>query len=258
MLGYGAAVSWTEATTARLHAACRVAQERGLSIEPGSFGVIPDTQERSFLQRVCGYVMTSHNTEQVFFILLGPSGANGKSTFTTVIQRILGDYAQTAPAHTFIETPRGQTVGDDLADLAGIRGVFLPELKTGAAMNADLVKRFSGGDHLRVRHLYARYFTIRPTAKILITSNAKPNMGTDGDALWRRLMLIPFRETIPPEERIEGLADILIDEEGPWHSELVPCGHRHMAPRAPQPTPEHHRLQGGIPSRGRARADRRA
>ena len=178
--------------------------------------IMPDPAEREFLQRVCGYALTAHNTEQVFFLLHGTQGANGKSTFTSVLQHVLGEYAQTAPAHTFTENPKStNSVGDDLADLAGIRGVFLPELKAGAPLNEDLLKRFSGGDSVRVRHLYGQYFTIRPTAKVMITSNTKPSLGTGGDALWRRLVLIPFRETIPPEERIEGLAETLITEEGP-------------------------------------------
>ena len=60
------------------------------------------------------------------FIMIG-DGANGKSTFINVINKLLGSYGTTAASHTLIANGGG-SIGDDLVDLIGARliTVLLP------------------------------------------------------------------------------------------------------------------------------------
>lgn len=58
----------------------------------------------SFLQQVAGYAVTGLTEEDVFIIFFG-IGNNGKSTFLEILQRMMGDYGQTAETTTFGMTP---------------------------------------------------------------------------------------------------------------------------------------------------------
>lgn len=48
-----------------------------------------------------------------------------------------------------------------------------------------------------------------PTFKLWIAGNHKPVIRGDDYAIWRRMMLIPFTVTIPPEEQDPSLPDNL-------------------------------------------------
>jgi putative DNA primase/helicase len=79
-------------------------------------------------------------------------------------------------------------------------------------MAEALVKQVTGGDHLKVRRLYADPFDIIPAFKIFLSTNHRPIIrGTDA-AIWRRLRLIPFTVTIPDAEQDHLLLDKLAVE----------------------------------------------
>jgi putative DNA primase/helicase len=63
------------------------------------------------------------------FILYG-TGANGKSTFLNVIQNILGDYALSTWAETFMKR-NNDTATNDIARLRGARFVTTSETEQG-------------------------------------------------------------------------------------------------------------------------------
>lgn len=67
----------------------------------------------------------------------------------------------------------------------------------------------TGGDKLRVRFLYRDFFEIEPTFKILVAGNSRPRLVGVGEAMKRRLHLLPFDITIPPENREKDLQDQL-------------------------------------------------
>src|SRR5581483_6007815 len=56
------------------------------------------------VQRSVGYSLTGETSEQVVFVPNG-SGANGKSVFIETLAAVAGEYAITAAADTFIDTP---------------------------------------------------------------------------------------------------------------------------------------------------------
>ena len=52
--------------------------------------VLPDAEVRDYVQRAVGYCLSGDVSEQVMFLLIG-EGANGKSTFISAIENVLGD-----------------------------------------------------------------------------------------------------------------------------------------------------------------------
>lgn len=161
----------------------------------------------AYLQRVAGYCLTGSMAEQVFFFLHG-TGANGKSIFIATLLDVLGDYAATAPLDTFTAS-NSERHPTDLAGLATARAVFVTETEHGKPWAESRIKAITGGDSIRVRFLYRDFFEIDPTFKIIVAGNSRPRLVGAGEAMKRRLHLIPFDVTIPPDLRQKDLQEQL-------------------------------------------------
>lgn len=169
-----------------------------------------DEQLIGFVQRAVGYSLTGLTSEQVLFMPWGP-GANGKSTFLEVLQRLLGDYATTADASTFLDQRR-DGARNDLARLHGARFVAAIEVERGARLAESLVKSVTGQDRVTARFLFREYFTYTPQFKVWLAVNHKPVIRGAEHAIWRRIRLIPFTITIPAGERDARLVERLMTE----------------------------------------------
>jgi putative DNA primase/helicase len=135
----------------------------------------------------------------VFFFLHG-GGANGKSVFLSVLADVLGDYGVTAPLETFM-VGKGERHPTELAGLKGARLVTVNETESGRAWAESRIKSITGGDKLRVRFMHRDFFEFLPTFKLLIAGNHRPRLVGVGEAMRRRLHLVPFEVTIPAECR---------------------------------------------------------
>ena len=154
-----------------------------------------------FLRRLVGYSLTGLTSGQVLAILYG-SGTNGKSTFVDVLHHVFGDYAHQAPAEMLMHRDRGRGgATPELADLHGRRFVAAIETGDGRRLDEALIKQLTGGDKIRARQLYAHAFTFQPTHKLWLATNHRPEVHGTDEAIWRRLLLIPFEVTIPPEKQ---------------------------------------------------------
>jgi putative DNA primase/helicase len=159
-----------------------------------------DTPLIAFVQRFTGYALTGDTSEQVLFLLHGP-GANGKSTWVEAVRGVLGDYAQQADFATFLSLRDDGRPRNDIARLAGARFVAAIEVEGGKRLNESLVKQLTGSDTITARYLYREFFEFVPQFKIFLAANHKPTIREMNTAMWRRVRLVPFTVTIPPEER---------------------------------------------------------
>lgn len=157
----------------------------------------------AFLQRAAGYSLTASTQEQCFFLLYG-TGANGKSVFLTTILAVMGDYGiQAAP--DLLLAKSGESHPTEIADLFGARLVVATETEAGRRLAENLVKQLTGGDRLKARFMRQDFFEFEATHKIWLATNNKPIVKGTDYAIWRRIKLIPFTVTIPPEERDKSL-----------------------------------------------------
>jgi putative DNA primase/helicase len=164
----------------------------------------------SFLQIAAGWAISGDISEQAMFILYG-TGANGKSTFLNVIERLLGDYATSTYAETFMKRNNG-TATNDIARLRGARFVLSTETEQGKRLSEHLIKQVTGNDTLTARFLYGEYFNFVPTFKIFMASNHKPVIRGTDHGIWRRIKLIPFTIRISPE-KMDRYLDKALSEE---------------------------------------------
>ena len=171
-----------------------------------------DPELIGFVQRMAGYSATGKVTHHALPFLFG-SGANGKSVFMDVLLRVLGDYASSAPADFLLLG--GREDESAVARLSGLRLVVCSEVGPDARFNEQKVKLLTGGDRLTARFLFQNHFTFEPTHHLWLMGNHLPRVSAGGDSFWRRVRMVPFTRTVPEAERIEGLADQLVREEGP-------------------------------------------
>jgi P4 family phage/plasmid primase-like protien len=125
---------------------------------------------------------------------------------------VLGrDYAvQLAPA--FLMAKKWEAHPEELAQLRGRRFACAVEVNEGAKLDEARVKHLTGNDRVSARRMYGSSFDFAPSHKFLVGVNHKPQVQGMDEAIWRRLLLIPFTVQIPPEERDTHLGEKLLAE----------------------------------------------
>jgi len=152
-----------------------------------------------YLQRVAGYCLTGDTSEQCLFFAYGP-GNNGKGVFLRTISGILGDYAQAAAIETFTES-RSDRHPTELAELHSVRLVTASETESGKHWVESRIKMLTGGDPVRAHFMRQDNFEYIPKFKLNFSGNHKPGLRSVGEAMRRRVNMIPFTVIIPPEQR---------------------------------------------------------
>lgn len=164
-----------------------------------------------YVQRVAGYCLTGDVSEQALWILHG-SGANGKSTFLTMLQETFGpDYASQAPP-SLLTVKRGESHPTELAALHGKRLVVATETDSGARLAESQVKQLTGGDVISARRMREDFWSFSPTHKLLMCTNHRPRVRGTDHAIWRRLQLVPFTQTFGDDRKDPRLPERLRSE----------------------------------------------
>lgn len=177
--------------------------------------VQPDPQVREFLQRLIGSAVVGTVTDHILPVFHG-AGANGKSVFTSVLSRVLGDYAHSAPVDLLLAGRRsGSSPTPEVADLRGRRLVVVSESQEDGRLAVERVKALTGGDEMVGRFLYRDLIRFRPSHTIFMVTNHRPRIEDDGHAIWRRVLLVPWTVAIPEGQQDRGLADRLAGEAAP-------------------------------------------
>lgn len=164
-----------------------------------------------FVQKAAGYALTGLTQEQCLFFLYG-SGANGKTVFLQTLHAALGDYAKATSPDTLLARAQGGDPRNDLAALVGVRFVTASEVERGRPLAENLLKRLTGEDTISVRFLYGEFFQLSPAFKLFASVNDLPEIRGNDEAIWRRIRVIPFTITIPPERRDPRLREKLKGE----------------------------------------------
>ena len=163
-----------------------------------------------YLQRLVGYCLTGKVSEQVIVFLFG-IGANGKSVFCETVAALLGEYGMQAQPELVMARRHGG-IPNDVAALRGRRLAQMNETTQGSRFDEAKLKHLTGGDSLTGRFLHREFFDFRPTHKLIIRGNHKPQISGTDDGIWRRLHLVPFEVQIPEAEWDRSLADKLRTE----------------------------------------------
>ncbi|MEY2502274.1 MAG: putative primase/helicase [Verrucomicrobiota bacterium] len=155
-----------------------------------------DAELIAFIQRAVGYSLTGNVSEQCLLFLYG-SGQNGKSTFAECLQHLFGGYALKTATSLYTLDHNGREPEPAIARLLGRRFVTGSETEEGTDLAESRVKDLTGGDTLTGRLLHCAAFNFKPTHKLWIYGNHRPNVRGNDHGIWRRIKLVPFRVQIP-------------------------------------------------------------
>lgn len=184
----------------------------------------------NYVQQLAGITALGEVKHHVFIYLYGQHGDNGKSVLVEVLTKVLGDYAISMPAN-FLLAGRDKHE-TEIARLKGARMAAGAEINAGSTFDEAKVKWLTGGDRLTGRFMHGDFFDFEPTHTLWLMGNHLPHVPAGGNSFWRRMRVIPFNHRVPAEKRIDGLAQQLVDAEGPailaWivngAAEVAECG----------------------------------
>ncbi len=167
-----------------------------------------DTALQRTVQQLLGLSCTGITDEQIFIVLYGP-GQSGKSTLIETVRSILATYAVTLSTEALMIRRNGAPEERKLALLPGARFASASETEQGGVMDENLVKLLTGQDTVTGRLLYEEQFDFRPEVKIWLRTNNRPEIRGTDNAIWRRVIAIPFGHTITEKQKDPLLRDKL-------------------------------------------------
>ena len=170
-----------------------------------------DNELATYVQTLIGYSAVGLVGAHVLPFAYG-SGGNGKGVTMEAVVAVLGSYATTAPARFLMAG--GERHETEIARLAGARMVVASEVDDADRFDEGKVKLLTGGDSLTARFMNRDHFTFTPSHTLWLVGNHLPAVRSGGDSFWRRLRLIPFEHTVPPESRVDDLQGLLAREHG--------------------------------------------
>lgn len=170
--------------------------------------VLPDPEERGYLQRVFGQAAYGLVREHLFPVLVG-EGGNGKGTTYETVMHALGNYATVINPEVLMARERGSIGGPELMELLGARLVIGSETGEGRRLDEATMKRLTGGDTLTARRLYRDPVTWTPTHQLVYVTNHLPKVHGNDPATFRRLRVVPFNVKVPDDHNDKRLGEKL-------------------------------------------------
>lgn len=144
------------------------------------------------LQMAVGYSLTGHTIEECMFYIYGPTRA-GKGVFSETLLRLLTKALATeVEFNTFTRDRDNDANNFDLAPLKPARLLFASESSRTMRLNDAKVKHLTGGNYVRCSFKFGTHFTYRPQFKIWLVSNFDINADPNDDAVWGRIIRLPF------------------------------------------------------------------
>lgn len=157
-----------------------------------------DPERIKLLQEWAGYLLLPDTGQQKFLVLEG-EGANGKSVFCAGIEAMLGAAnVSHVPLEVFGEKFELTSTLDRLANICGDAG----EIDKVAEGH---IKAFTAGNPMSFGRKYLDSVERSPTARLMLACNNRPRFSDRSDGIWRRMLLVPWRIQISPEDRIPNM-----------------------------------------------------
>lgn len=170
--------------------------------------VLPDKDLQIILSEFLGYVFikTSYLKLEKALLLYG-TGANGKSVVYDIVNAILGAENVTSYSLESLTDRNGYY----RAMIAGKLVNYASEIN--GKLETSFFKQLASGEPVEARLPYGDPFTISDYAKFIFNLNELPREIEHTNAYFRRLLIIPFNETIPETEQDKELAKKIIENE---------------------------------------------
>lgn len=156
--------------------------------------VLPDQALQSILQEWFGYCLLPTNEYQRIMILQG-EGANGKTAVTEVLRHLVGPENCSAVPLEQMHTPHAtEPMEGKLLNIATEWGHI-------DSAGVNVLKAISGGGPITINPKHKRGYSVVLPTRMIVATNEAPRISDRSDAIWRRLITIPFNVQIPSAEQ---------------------------------------------------------
>lgn len=152
-----------------------------------------------WIQMYLGYTITGETILQKIVVFWG-SGSNSKSVLLKFLRNLFEAlYCSLTPDDLY------KTSGnrDTLYNASNARMCVVCETHQDASFDEEILKMISGEDPLSVSAKYKNTITYEPQFKFFIITNNKPKFDSEKDAIWRRVLLVPFLIKFEDSESLE-------------------------------------------------------
>jgi len=167
--------------------------------------IFPNDQEViDFMQRLFGYGLLGESTEHILPVLCGATGFNGKDTLLKAVSATLGDISGTVSSDIFIDSKSGTNALVAAHQLKNLHIAYTSESAREATLSSERVKHLTGNSPIAVKQLYKDLYTIKPKYLLLLLTNFAPQADAIDDALWDRIVLVPFEQRFTDDPILEN------------------------------------------------------
>jgi putative DNA primase/helicase len=164
-----------------------------------------DEERIRLIQEWVGYLLTPDTSHHKFLVAEG-EGANGKSVLLEVLSALLGvENVSHVPLEMFGQRFQLTPTIDKLANICAEVGEI-------TAVAEGVLKQFTAGDRMYFDRKGIPGVMRYPTARLILATNSKPRFKDRSMGIWRRVILVPFRFTVPAERQDRDLPRKLKEE----------------------------------------------
>lgn len=169
------------------------------------FGDNEDLKE--LLLEMIGYILSDSMAAKKIFIIYGAHDS-GKTTLGNFIQHLIGK------ENCCNIQPQDFSKRFKTAELLGKKLCFNMDISASNITDTAILKQLSGGDMINAEFKNENEFSFLNQAKLLYGTNNLPRISNagEGSAFFSRLIIIPYMNSIPPEEQNKNLIQDLIEE----------------------------------------------
>jgi putative DNA primase/helicase len=167
-----------------------------------------------YLQKAFGYALTADTSEKKFWVLHGEPDT-GKTTCLTILAILLREFHSLLMVDTLLDKKGGDSAAqEDLASLRGCRFASTSELDRNRRLSIAQLKRICQGmGQISVSPKYQKKFSFAETHHLFIDSNYLPMIPVEETAIWNRLVVVRFQNSLPESEQNRTLKQEIVVEE---------------------------------------------
>jgi len=175
------------------------------------------------LLEYAGYAISGDTCWAQKALMLIGGGGNGKSVFLNTLRSLAGE-------SNVSSVPLGRVVRDVSAyQLVGALFNVSEETNVDDLSKSAAFKNLVTGGEVEVKYLYHQPYMIKNRAKLLFACNDFPNLTDTSDAIFRRLIIVPFDVQFGDKE--DKRLDEKLKEELPGIFNTVFVAYKHLMAR---------------------------
>ncbi|MBI5845719.1 MAG: hypothetical protein HZB23_13740 [Deltaproteobacteria bacterium] len=169
--------------------------------------IFPTSPERAaLLQLFSGYVLLPHTKFEKALFLFG-TGANGKSTVISVLEKILGPENVCTVSLSELSRPFSVlSLQNKLLSVAS-------EMETKEAQSTEVLKKVISGDSISGEEKFGKRIEFKSCVKFMFAMNNPPAVSDKTEGFKRKILVLYFDQRIPDSKMDRGLVEHLVREE---------------------------------------------